>query len=192
MNTEIKELNIENSRVKISTSDLKEQVYDQIYLTHVSRINSLIILDQRKEMQFRKVNYIHFLISLDKPLKKKISYWRLINDELIHRITDISPQTDFKENLIMVALKEVVFSKNGESDTFKKVLTKLNKFGLMDHQYKCMLVKTHIFESNYLSQDNIAELDKIGSHVKIIHTTDLMHGIYFLLHKREEKTEKII
>ncbi|MBK7128337.1 MAG: NAD(P)/FAD-dependent oxidoreductase [Crocinitomicaceae bacterium] len=95
--------------------------FDKIFLTSVSQIKKLTTSTEEYEITASPVKYIHFLISLNQPAKQKISYLRMTNHPVVHRITDISYQTHYKENLLLVGIHENAFNKMHETDIENKI-----------------------------------------------------------------------
>jgi len=183
LNSEIEEIKID-SIVQLITGEKKLE-FDKIFMTYVSRIKLLSVDGIPLNLKIRKVNYIHFLIQPDRPLNKKISYWRLMNDPVIHRITDISYQTNHEENLILVGIKDVAYDKQSEPDLLKHVRETLLNYKLIDESHKLEKLKTHFFPTHYLKSEALDQLLKLKNKMELMHTTDLMYGIHHLL--REEK-----
>lgn len=179
LNTRIDSIEIKDN-VKIKITD--EQIeLDHLIVTYVSGMNSLVIYDKPIEIKPRHVDYVHFLISLDKPLLKKLTYWRYMNDEIVHRITDISYQTEMKENLILVGIKGDAFHKKEESTLYKHVIDLLLRDKLINNSFQHQLIKTHVFPTYYLNAEAVNALKACQKQITSLHTTDLMYGFHYLL-----------
>jgi hypothetical protein len=184
LNTGINACHIQDSVVSLQVKN-ELHVFDKLYLTYVSRIDRLTIQGTEHKVNVRAVNYIHFLIQTNKPLLKKMTYWRLINDHVIHRITDISGQTNLEENLVLIGIKDGAFHTSDEKTLLEHCRAFFKNYGLIDDTFQFEKIKTHLFPTHYLSDETIAALKKQEPMVSIMRTTDLMHGIYFLLEDRE-------
>lgn len=157
------------------------QNFDKVYMTYVSQIESIGVYGKQIDIAVRKVDYIHFLIQLNKPLKKKLSYWRFINDPVVHRITDISYQTNFNENLILVGIKGDAFRSKSEDELFVHVKNILKNYRLIDDSFQTEKIKTHIFPTHYLNPEALEKFKPLKDKIELMHTTDLMYGIHYLL-----------
>jgi hypothetical protein len=181
LNTDIQSITI-NDRASIRTTS-GDFEFDHLFMTYVSRISDLTIEGKQVDVAVRKVDYIHFVLRLNKPLKKKISYWRMMNDKVVHRITDISYQTGNEENLLLVGIKGAAYENDSEENLFGHVCRLLEKYGLTDSSYETEKIKTHIFPTHYLQDRSIETIKKNTDKITLMHTTDLMHGFYFQLKK---------
>jgi hypothetical protein len=169
---------------KVYLKSLNRQYeFDHVYITYVSRINSLQLNKQSILVESTKVDYIHFLISLNKPLLKPISYWRLLDDKVIHRLTDISYQTNHTENLILLGIKGSAYDKDKEPELVEHVTRFLKLKNLIDESFTVEKIKTHLFPTYYLSKNTLAALANHPKQVTLLHTTDLTCGFHFLLEK---------
>lgn len=163
----------------------KQYEFDHVYITYVSRIKSLQFNKLPITVESTQVDYIHFLISLNKPILKSISYWRLLDDKIIHRLTDISYQTNFTENLILIGIKGSAYNKDKEPELVDHVTQFLKNKKLVDESFKVEKIKTHLFPTYYLSKDSLATLASHPAQVTLLHTTDLTCGFHFLIEKEK-------
>lgn len=155
--------------------------FDKVFLTYVSHVQKIILPDQTVTGVPRQVNYIHFLIKSDKPLKKKLTYWRLMNDHVVHRITDISYQTNSEENLFLVGIKGDSFEGRTETQLMGHVKNLFTSKKLIDINQTFELIKTHIFPTYYMNPDLRKILAEYPERIESLPTTDLMYGLHYLL-----------
>lgn len=179
LNTSIESISVDDF-VNFNLNQTRVE-FDQLLMTYVSQIKSVEAFGKHIEIGVRKVDYIHFLIQFNKPLKKKLSYWRLMNDPIIHRITDISYQTNFNENLILVGIKGDAYHSKSEDELFNHVKKILNQYKLTDDSFQTEKIKTHIFPTHYLDNPSLEKLEPLRDKITLMYTTDFMHGIHFLL-----------
>ena len=183
LNTQIEAFAV-NEKVQLQ-NNLESYEFDHVFFTYVSHIKSLTLSNQEIKPESTQVDYIHFLISLDKPLLKALSYWRLLDDKIIHRITDISYQTKFAENLLLVGIKGTAYDKEKEATLVDHVASVLKNKKLINSTFRIEKIKTHIFPTYYLAKDTLQALAKYPDQITLLHTTDLTCGFYFLLEKEK-------
>lgn len=183
LNTKLTRLTV-NDKVLIE-SDTQKLEFDHIYLTYVSNLEKADLNGTIYTPQPRQVDYIHFLLQLNKPLCKKISYWRLMNDPIVHRFTDISYQTENREHLILVGIKDKSFHGESSEKLLNYVKDLMLKLKLTDASHQVELIKTHIFPTFYMNRELYAELRNFPKQISVIHSTDLMYGLHYIL---EEET----
>lgn len=179
LNTRVTEMQIGKNVTLIS--DQKEFVFDQVLLTYVSHIQKLVVPDSTLIAAPRHVDYVHFLISSDQPLKKKLTYWRLMNDSVVHRITDISYQTNHAENLFLVGIKGDAFHSQNEMQLFNHVTDLMRSLKLISAEQKFEHIKTHVFPTYYMDKTIHKALTDYPEKVETIASTDLMYGLHYLL-----------
>jgi protoporphyrinogen oxidase len=161
---------------------------DKVILTSVSEIETVQNSEKKIELVQDRRDYIHLLLASDEPFKKKISYWRLMNDEVIHRFSDISYQTDNKENLMLAGIKPDPFYEKTEEELADYCRQYLVKKKVIKADQDLRRIKTHVFPTYYIKEglrDQINQLDK--SKLELIHSTDIIYGFF-----RTLKAEGII
>lgn len=179
LNTRITELEI-GSAVKLTTTNQSYE-FDKVFLTYVSQVKKLVLPAEIITTAPKQVDYIHFLIGSDKPLKKKMTYWRLMNDSVVHRITDISYQTNFEENLILVGIKGDAFHSQSEDQLFIHVKNLMTSIKLIGSDQTFELIKTHVFPTYYMDDSSHQSLANYKDKIELLPTTDLMYGLHYLL-----------
>lgn len=184
LNCNVEQISILPEKVNL-TAEKTEYEFDKLLITPVSRFNSIRLYGEDLLIESVKVDYIHFLVRSDKSLLKALSYWRLMNDSIVHRITDISYQTENKERLYLIGIKAKAYHSTSEEKIWDYILKLLIYHKLTDKSFKIEKVKTHLFSTHYLSDDVLERLKEFSERIETIHTTDLMHGLHDLLSKEE-------
>ncbi len=157
-------------------------VCDQLFMTSVSEVQKISMKDQIIEMEQSQIDYIHFLIALSNPTNKKMSYWRLMNDPVVHRISDISYQTANEENLLLVGIKGDAYHSTSEEDLLKHCEKVFRSLKLIVPETSVEKLKTYIFPTYYINGQIRERINEISpSQIQLIHSTDLMHGFYYIL-----------
>jgi protoporphyrinogen oxidase len=179
LNTRVTEMEI-GTQVRL-ISDQNELLFDQVLLTYVSHIQKLIAPNATLVAAPRQVDYVHFLLSSDQPLQKKLTYWRLMNDPVVHRITDISYQSNHEENLFLVGIKGDAFHAQNENQLFSHVINLMRSLKLISSEQKIERIKTHVFPTFYMDKTIHNALMNYPEKVETIPSTDLMYGLHYLL-----------
>ena len=158
------------------------EAVDNLYLTSVSDIERIVCVNKTIDIRKKRVEYVHFLIQLNKPLLKKLFYWRIISDEVIHRMSDISYQTENKENLLLIGIKDNAFHAKTEGELLNHCILKLKRFKLIDESFDVEKIKTHVFPTFYIDEKQREEISNlVPKEIKLMHSTDMMYGMYHLL-----------
>lgn len=153
----------------------------KVFITSLSDIKYIQKNSNTIKIKKQKTNYIHFLIKFNKKPKKIIQYYRLINDKIIYRITDISYQTHNNEHLILFGIKNTAYRIYNQEVIINHITTYLTKNKIIDSTYEIKLIKEHIYHSSYIQKKQIKTINCLDNRVKLNHSTDLIYGIYKLL-----------
>ncbi len=181
-NLQVESINFAD-RIQLQTEDRTLQ-FDEVYLTSVSKIKSVEKNGQSIDLNPELIDYNHYLIGLDKPLKKKMTYWRLMYDRVVHRITDISYQTGEEENLLLVGIKPKAFDSMNENEIMDHLQKLFVKLKLID-SHEIELIKIHCYPTYYSDPKARKRIAALDDNLKLLHSTDLIYGMYYLL--KEEK-----
>lgn len=186
LNENIKSIDIDS--VVTAYTGEKSYTCNKIYISSTSFIKQITSGDETINLTENnsQINYIHFLISLSKQTKQASSYIRLTNDPIIHRVADISYQTDYKENLILFGIKQSGYDTNTESQIIAHLKTYLIKQNIIDDSIELELVKKHIYPTFYINEpirNDINDIDQ--SKLELSHSTDLMYGFHNLLKRHK-------
>lgn len=181
-NTRIESVSV-RGKVVLQTNT-KSLECDHLYLTSVSEIKHISANETSIELKQDRIDYIHFLLNLSEPCSKKMSYWRLMNDEVIHRISDISYQTEHKENLLLVGIKPQAFDTKSEQELLEHCIRAFKKLKLINPKTHVDLVKTYVFPTYYIEEEMRRQINELApAQIELIHSTDLIHGFYYILKK---------
>ena len=145
--------------------------FDHIDIEGKDRANIL----QRKKYQF---THLHLLIN-DREMKN-ISYWRIFNNEVIHRISDMTHQIKTKEgeHLICIGIFSS-FAENKTDDSIREsVISTLKKMNLISNS--CQIIKAEMNSYTGFYTD-LYELKLIEAEtnnlVEVVDTIDLAMSI---------------
>ena len=184
MSTKITSLNL-NEKVELK-SDATSFLADRVILTSVSEISSINSSETSLAISPRRRDYIHLLLESNMPFKKNASYWRFMNDPVIHRISDISYQTNKEENLMLAGIKEEEYYKMKPDELLEYCKNFLLKLKLIDDSQELKTVKHHIFPTYYIEESVRNQINQISpEQLQILHTTDIMYGVYYLIKEYE-------
>lgn len=155
---------------------------DFIYLTSVSHIQQISKEDQLIELSHERRDYDHLLIQLNKALKKKVFYWRIMNDAVIHRIADISYQTKQEEYLILIGIKEEAFNSLSKEELKNHCFNYMKSKKLVDDTFSFDILKSYQFPTYYISGEVRSAINQISpEQCYLSHSTDFIYGSYYLL-----------
>jgi hypothetical protein len=186
-------LNETTSKILIEKDDLYIHTQNiilktqKLELTSYTNVKEISVGSKIMEIVSQERKYLHLLIRFDKLAAGKFSYYRLIQDDIIHRITDISNQTNNKENLLLVGIKENAFEKLSYQGIFEYVKLQLVNLGISNANSQAELLKEYYFSVFYMDEIDRKKISDIDHRMQLNHSNNLMYGIYFLL-----KSENLI
>lgn len=154
-----------------------------VKLTATSAVKRIEANGKQLEIQHRNVTYSHFHLVIDQQLKKPLSYVRVMDDHLIHRITDITYQLEFAKNSAhTVLLIGVFYDKKGddaaEADLVQHILTYLKKQNWLTASAQLVYSQLNHFETTYIPADQLKSIEALDETVEVIASTDLIYGIH--------------
>jgi hypothetical protein len=157
---------------------------DKLYTTSTSHIEHISHYDKKIEVSNtnQRIDYIHFLIKLNKKPRKTISYLRLMSDKIIHRVSDISYQTKNEEYLMLFGIKESGHKNNSTPEILAHIQNYLISQKIITKSHSISLIKEHIYPTYYTGQKIRDEINSIdNSKIELIHSTDIIYSIYYLM-----------
>lgn len=170
-----------NDGVLVKT-DKSSYQFDEVQLTSVSDIDEIKGGGEPIHLEKNRMDYIHFLLENDQPFKRKVNYWRLMKDSIIHRLADISYQTNGEENLMLVGIKQDGYYSHSEEELVNYVSNALKQMKIIEDKQALSKRKTHIFPTYYIKPELRAKINNYApQQLQLFHTTDIMYGMHYLL-----------
>lgn len=163
------------------TTKTEQIICDELFTTSVSSFNKISRNEEVLELSHSQRDYIHILARSTTKPNYKVTYHRLVNDKIIHRITDVSYQTKEGEYLFLAGILEPAFEKHSPEEltsTLKKYLIE-NK--VIDKSGEIEYVKSHVFPTYYIEKEAREKLEKFDPRVHCFYSIDLMYGFYYIL-----------
>ena len=168
---------------QLQSNNGKTYMTKELYLTSTSALERIEFDDRLIEIEHRKVNYSHFHLVIDRKLKQKLSYVRVLDDPYIHRLSDITyqleKQSDPNQTVLLVGFfydkKPVDMSDNSLVEHIFIYLKKRNWVG---EDVKLVYSQINHFETTYIPNHQIEAINNLDHTIQLIHTTDLIYGVH--------------
>ncbi len=182
LNTSALSINQLDSEVIVQTSNDQEIKAKQLVLTSCSKVNNLLLNDKPFQLQsYLEVKYthVHFLVEC-KSLPKSFSYLRIMDDPIIHRISNMTEQlqsTDKNLHLICVGVFDDAIISFDKADLENIILEKLQKLRLITNTFKVLNTKWNTYPVSYLGEDNIELIHNSLPQVKVLRSTNFIYGL---------------
>ncbi len=190
LNTKINRIKIEKNRINLYTEN-DVIICSSVVLTSLSNFESVEFHDGNViKPKSKSVKYIHMHIVIEGDFKKNFSYVRVLNDNLIHRISDITNQIDDKylngKRVIIVGVLEDAFDKNAEKDLKYLIFKRLVKLNFLSSSNKLYSSFINCYPSFYNDVNELKEIKhKSNGMIEFLPSTDLIYSFSKQLKKWE-------
>lgn len=172
-----------NGYWELHTTNGKNYITKELYLTSTSALERIEFHGRQIKLEHRKVNYSHFHLVIDRKLKQKLSYVRVLDDPYIHRLSDITyqleQQTDPNHTVLLVGCfydkKPIDMSDNS---LIHHIFTYLKKRNWVEEDLKLVYSQINHFETTYIPKHQIEAINNLDHTIQLIHTTDLIYGVH--------------
>ena len=158
-----------------------------VVLTVNSTITEIVKNNRRIKLQHKSLNYVHFHIVLKGSAKEAISYIRVLDNRVIHRVSDISYQLDAKHDnhimLLVGVFENAIGDFANDESLVQYILDFLQAKNFIDKENELLFSQKNIFENNIIQRNQLDEIRNFDSNLELLTTTDLMYGIYHRLNK---------
>jgi hypothetical protein len=165
----------------------------KLYITSLSGIEKFEFFNGFKILpEFKLVNYIHMHIVLNANFKRPFSYIRFLDDNIIHRVSDITYQAEEQiskdKKILLIGIYQNAYDKYSKDELTAKVLQKLKNHNYLDNKVKALSSFLNVYPSYYNNPETLKNIENAsGGKIKFLASTDLIYG----LSKQREKWEKL-
>jgi len=181
LNTKVNRIKIEDNQVKIYTPD-EIISCSKLNITSLSNIKTIEFSDGSIiEPSYRVVKYIHMHFVLEGEMGNSFSYVRMMDDDVIHRVSNITSQLDDKylngHSVIIVGVLEKAYDKYSKEELTSRILKTLKKYKYVKPSIKVVANYLNIYPSYYKDSVVLEEIQiKSKGMVEILPSTDLIYS----------------
>jgi hypothetical protein len=186
----VKKIHIDTNKKRIELITSKEQtlVTNKLSLTFASNVEQLFIDGKNMSSVFKKSTseFVHLHILVKDAKLKKFSYLRIVKNEIIHRVSDMSSQAALNPNefLLCVGVYSGAVEKYSEGEIYFKVLSLLKEMGIASTECVILKKRSNSYKSATTKYAELKVLEKASNNlIEVIYTSDLTLGIRQNLHK---------
>ncbi|UKN03310.1 hypothetical protein K6119_07255 [Paracrocinitomix mangrovi] len=162
-----------------------------LILTSTSNINVVKYGDTTIAIKHRNLNYTHYHLVFKGQVKKKVSYVRVLKDDLIHRVSDITNQLSDASKDISVLLVGVFDSKIKDYSSEEEVKTAVHKYlrdnKIISDDNELLFAQLNRFPTEYINKEQRVQINNLEDSIELIHTTDLIYGFYYRMQDWKKK-----
>jgi len=157
---------------------------EELVLTSLSRIKRFEFEDGSSYAPtYREVNYIHRHLIIKGNIRKRFSYLRLMNDKVIHRISDMTSQVKGElpdgQLLICVGLFEESYNSMSEREQEDYILSNMKQHKLVSPDATVLNSDSNVFPSFYTPSKAFEEITRrSNSKIRFLRSTDFVYSFY--------------
>ncbi|MGK0236210.1 MAG: hypothetical protein ACI9EK_002758, partial [Psychroserpens sp.] len=152
-------VNSETSLIELITSENESIFTNKLMITNNIKLKEIYFNKKKLRNLYTPVQYdfhhMHFLIK-DKGLKP-FSYWRIFNNEVIHRVSNMSSQLKLNkdEQLICVGIFQDFIEQKTNEEICNTIRVNLKKIGLISASCQVVNFELNSYFSNYTNTLNL-------------------------------------
>lgn len=183
LKTKVNRIKIENSQASIFLENDEKIISKQLVITSLSDIREITFDDTSVILPDpRIVNYCHVHLIVNDIDGKPFSYIRWMDDEIIHRISDVTNQVKKKiesnQRVIIIGIHEEAFSKYEKDQLIELIAQKLKDKKYLGENTSVRKGFFNVFPSSYQDADTLIEIEKKSKGlISVIRSTDFIYSI---------------
>jgi len=182
LHTRLARLDIDK-RITAQLSNSETITADQIALTSLSNIDEIRFNNQVQAIDVKPVRYIHFHLVIKDPQPTNFSYVRVMGNQLIHRVSDMSRQApdvlNKDEKLICVGIYEHEFDKHPANELGNLLFQQLQVLNFVSKNGSLRANHHNVFHAPYADKVAVRKIEsESNGQLKFLHSTNLTYGIH--------------
>lgn len=158
------------------------RITKKIITTSLSQIESYQLYGRAINPSSQKVDYIHCHLLLSKAPIIQLSYDRVMDSSLIHRISDMSFQVQGEiengQHLICCGVFAKEFEKHDQKEIPNLCIDELKNLGYLSNDIELINSGVNVFPSYYNDRNDLVEIEKNGGNqIQILRSTNFTYSI---------------
>lgn len=158
----------------------------KIVLTSTSSLKKIVYKGSELILNQSRITYTHFHLVIDQKLKTNLSYLRILDDSLIHRISDVTHQLESNENddksvLLVGVFNDGIANLDSNISPVEYILNYLKSNSWLHQSAVLVYSQRNEIDTSYISKDDISKINDIDESLTLIQTTDLVYGVHHQL-----------
>ena len=193
MNEEVQKAIVSDDSCQLELKSGEEISGKELIITRLSNLQSIEWKGAKIKPEYRQFDYVHVHLVLSNSEGRAFSYIRWMDDEMIHRISDITDQTkgtasfDKGKRVLIVGVHGHVYHDHEEEDLIDKIMTKLRSLKLIAASTALDHSQFNVFPSYYPGAETRGEIEAITSkNLSVLPSTDLIYAIHAQLPRWRE------
>lgn len=184
LNTALRNVKITNREVQLELKNGERLITDQLVLTSLSSIEKIEFEDGTSiEPETKQIDYIHVHLLLDTSIPRAFSYERWMDDQYIHRVSDMTSQVgdqiETSQKLICVGIHADQYHATSQETLLKEIIERLKKRKLIQPSAKLIQHGFNIFPSYYNPPAKLSEIEKRSNgKISVVRSTSFTYSFY--------------
>ena len=184
LSTQITSLNVNNpdKTIELQTAKGESIKTNKLTITYNSNLNKISIDGQDNTAILQRKNYefkhLHLFIKDNKM--KNISYWRIFNNEAIHRVSDMTRQIEAKEDehLICIGIFNTFLQGKTEDVAIREIIILLKSMKLISDSCHIIQTSFNSYAGYYTDYYDLKHIEtKTNNLIEVLYTLDITGGI---------------
>lgn len=184
LNTELRNVKLTDDCVELELKNGNRLTCDQLVLTSLSSIEKIVFEDGSSiSPETKQVDYIHVHLLLDTAVPKAFSYERWMEDEYIHRVSDMTSQVSTEltpnQKLICVGIHSKKYHASDHETLLKEITKRLKDRKLIEKDAKLIQYGFNVFPSYYNAPEKLSEIEELSKgKISVLRSTSFTYSFF--------------
>lgn len=184
LNTELQTVKLTENKVELALKNGNQIVCDELVLTSLSSIEKIEFEDGSFiSPETKQVDYIHVHLLMDTAVPKAFAYERWMDDEYIHRVSDmtsqVSEELQSNEKLLCVGIHSKKYHASSREVLLEEIIKRLKDRKLIEQNAKLVQHGFNVFPSYYNSPGKLSEIEKRSNgKISVLRSTSFTYSFF--------------
>ncbi|PHR35498.1 MAG: hypothetical protein COA38_02235 [Fluviicola sp.] len=184
LNTELRKVKINDKGVELELKNGNKLLSDQLILSSLSSIEKIEFEDGSSILpETKRVDYIHVHLLLKTDIPRDFSYERWMDDEYIHRVSDMTSQVSEElqpnEKLLCVGIHATSYHASSQKILLEEILSRLKSRKLIEQKADLIQHGFNVFPSYYTDPTKLSEIEKRSNgKISVLRSTSFTYSFF--------------
>lgn len=187
-NTRIENIDVTGDGVSLRTSSGTIEC-KELVITTFSKIKSVTYDGETEDLPVGNPrDFIHFHLVFSDTSSPNLSYVRLMQDPVIHRVSDVTSQLNFADaalpgkRVLIVGVHESAYSQFSEDELIEQIVKTVKRMKHVGVDATLDTFFQNVYHTWYFGREDLdGLLEKCGTKVRSVHSTNFIHDVRRLL-----------
>ncbi|MDG1334323.1 MAG: FAD-dependent oxidoreductase [Crocinitomicaceae bacterium] len=184
LNTELKHVKLTESGIDLKLKNGDQSTCDKLILTSLSSIETIEFEDGSSiSPETKQVDYIHVHLLLETSIPKAFSYERWMDDEYIHRVSDmtsqVSDELESNQKLLCVGIHAKKYHASSHETLLEAIIERMKNRKLIEGKAKLVQHGFNVFPSYYNSAAKLTEIEaRSNGKISVLRSTSFTYSFF--------------